>query len=367
MHGEPPVAYGQIYVESEDGEDLETWECMAGQQNGLCGAAQPGAMFLITGLHTGRVAFTVELHDVEPPIGEEWEEIVEASFRPHGPAFLTCWGGAASWSLDLPDADLRVRYNATGMAEAGEADVVREGEPCIDRYLLQLWPAPPAPDRVVRQTSGQAAYWHDHARQQPAPPTPEQKAEALRLAAEAAREAEERSAVEWETIRWGGRLPSDRVRGLQGNARAAALRDVDLAETLAGATSEDQIRVARWIARRALTEAGLAGIPWIVEALTAVEADGDLPALFKDIRALWDRMLSDPAVPRTLVKTIDGLANNFLQQAAALPTVIALGNEDPLLAALEAFWAAAAAFGHGRTAELGDEVRGAFPAMFEAS
>lgn len=30
----------------------------------------------------------------------------------------------------------------------------------IDRYLLQLWPAPMAPDAILRQTSEHAAYWH---------------------------------------------------------------------------------------------------------------------------------------------------------------------------------------------------------------
>ncbi|MEV2198022.1 hypothetical protein AB0I02_44650 [Streptomyces phaeochromogenes] len=32
-----------------------------------------------------------------------------------------------------------------------------------DRYLLQFWPAPPEPARLLKQTSGAAAYWHDFA------------------------------------------------------------------------------------------------------------------------------------------------------------------------------------------------------------
>lgn len=48
------VHYGQLYVESsENSADLH--ECFAGQRNGLCGAAVPGKLFLITGLHTGKV------------------------------------------------------------------------------------------------------------------------------------------------------------------------------------------------------------------------------------------------------------------------------------------------------------------------
>lgn len=366
MQDEPPVAYGQIYVQSEDGDQAHAWESMGGQRNGLCGAAVPGSMFLITGLHTGRVAFAAELYDTEPPVGEEWEEIVEASFRPFGETFLQCWGGEGSWPLDLPDADLRVRYCASGMDVAREMDVVMDDEPCVDRYLLQFWPAAPSPDRVVRQTSQAAAYWHEHARRQPPPPTPEQKAEAARLAAAAAREAEERSFLERETKRWGGRLPTDRVRALQGNAEAAALLDTDLAEGLVKASDDDQYRVARWIARRALAEAHLGGIAWLTEALDAVDAGEGLPPLFDDVRTVWDRLWSDPEVPDTVVTTVDGRIDTFRQQAAAVPAVFALGTDDRLCAALEAFWAAAATFGQGRTVELGDEIRRAFPDVFDA-
>ncbi len=55
--------YSQIYVESDPdsvGPDLR--ESFAGQSAGLCGAATPGALWLSTGLHTGSVGFTVEVH-----------------------------------------------------------------------------------------------------------------------------------------------------------------------------------------------------------------------------------------------------------------------------------------------------------------
>jgi hypothetical protein len=81
------VHYGQLYVESSDFY-ADLGECFGGQQNGLCGAAIQGKLFLITGLHTGKVGFTVELHDEAPPIDDEWEEIVEASFEPAGETVL---------------------------------------------------------------------------------------------------------------------------------------------------------------------------------------------------------------------------------------------------------------------------------------
>lgn len=173
-----PVAYGQFYVRSDDGDLPDAWRSMGGQQNGLCGAALPGSLFLVTGLHTGRVAFTAELHASEPAPGEEWEEIVEASFRPLGETFLEAWGGDF-WPLDLADADYRVRYLAIDMHryEGDEDDDdfdsfdPEEEPPCVGRYLLQFWPAPPAPDLILRQTSAAAAYWHANAREQPPPST----------------------------------------------------------------------------------------------------------------------------------------------------------------------------------------------------
>jgi hypothetical protein len=39
-----------------------------------------------------------------------------------------------------------------------------EGELAPDRYLLQLWPAPAAPDEIEKETSAVAGYWHRVAR-----------------------------------------------------------------------------------------------------------------------------------------------------------------------------------------------------------
>jgi hypothetical protein len=108
------VAYGQIYVESTpEGMTGDMEASFSGQQNGLCGATIPGLLFLMTG-------------------GEGWHP------------------------LSIKPGDYRVRYHAYGMDRADE-------DPTVDRYLLQLWPAPPAPDRVLRETSKHAAYWQNWA------------------------------------------------------------------------------------------------------------------------------------------------------------------------------------------------------------
>lgn len=179
MTGPVWLSFGQILVGSAEREP-ELPESFGGQQNGLCGAAIGGALILLTGLHTGEVDFAAELHDEAPAIDETWEEIVEASYRPVGDVSLTGLDGNGRWPLVLDDVDYRVRYCGWGMDAGHEASPPMDGEPLVDRYLLQFWPAPPAPDRVVKQSSAQAAYWHDVARKTPPPPTAEQRAEQQR-------------------------------------------------------------------------------------------------------------------------------------------------------------------------------------------
>jgi hypothetical protein len=62
--------------------------------------------------------------------------------------------------------------------QARELDTRMEDDPEADHYLLQFWPAPPEPDRVVKQISETAAYRHEFAREQPPPPTPAEQAPA---------------------------------------------------------------------------------------------------------------------------------------------------------------------------------------------
>jgi hypothetical protein len=89
---------------------------------------------------------------------------VEVSFEPTADdVALVQWGGEAAWPLAVEPVDLRARYCAWGMDHAWQADTILSGGPQLDRYLLQFWPAPPAPDRVLKQTSVTAAYWHTYA------------------------------------------------------------------------------------------------------------------------------------------------------------------------------------------------------------
>ncbi|MBT2396353.1 hypothetical protein [Streptomyces sp. ISL-100] len=166
-------------------------------------------------MHTGSVPFTVDLHETEPPLdADAWEDIVEVSFRPvSDKTYLVEWD-YLWYPLPLSESSYRVRYHCRGMDETHNA--VRDaGELVLDEYLLRFWPSPPAPDRVVKETSQTAAYWHEFARKQPPGPTPEEHAEAERQA----REEQEHTTLRQEMDAWGGRLPSDRLRNVRDKLR----------------------------------------------------------------------------------------------------------------------------------------------------
>ena len=74
--------------------------------------------------------------------------------------------------------DLRARYSAMNMDSAVAVDVREDDATELDRYLLQLWPAAPHADAIVKQTSEIAGYWHGVAQSLPPPLTNEDKAEA---------------------------------------------------------------------------------------------------------------------------------------------------------------------------------------------
>ncbi|MGW4488713.1 hypothetical protein ACWEOE_33350 [Amycolatopsis sp. NPDC004368] len=352
LHGELRVHYGQCYVHGDGGDPFEgdLSACFTGQRNGLCGAAVRGTLFLITGVHTGNVGFTLEVHESEPPETEA-EEVVEVSFRVTGATRLVTWGGEGAWDLGLAPGDYRVRYSGTAMDAAREHDTRLADEPELDRYLLQFWPARPAPDAILRQTSAVARYWHGVARELPPPPTPEERAEAE----EARRRAEERARANARHQRlvreWGGVLPDERILALPpGSLREHAKHDRDLVVDLLAAPPEARRAFARWVAHRAFEHAGLDTVPWIAEGLRALDAGEPLPRPFDDWHAAWDHLLSDPAVPRTLVPTPDGRHDNALQQAMAFPAIFAATEPDSLAAAGRTLSAARVAFGEDRAA-----------------
>nr|WP_062343187.1 hypothetical protein [Herbidospora sakaeratensis] len=122
-----------------------------------------GDAFLITGLHTGTVGFSVTVADHDPGADTDaYEDIVEISIESEAGRFeLHEWGGGDVHELPELAAGpgwYRLRYHAQGMDQAAEVDTSRE---IIDRYLLQIWPQAESEPRVVKSASGQLAYWRD--------------------------------------------------------------------------------------------------------------------------------------------------------------------------------------------------------------
>ncbi|MGA4541343.1 hypothetical protein ACPA54_15280 [Uniformispora flossi] len=363
--GDVDVAYMSMYVDARDDWARSLGSAVGGQENGICGAAEPGHLQLITGMHTGHVRLTIEIHDTAPALDDHWEDIVEVSFAPEtATVSVNQWGGGTPCEFALAAAPHRVRYCATGMDAGNDMNVLLSGEPHVDSYLLQFWPAAEEPDQVLKLTSKQAAYWHSHARSQPPPPTPEERAEAARRAAEEERQRQREAARRYELTVWGGREPSDRLRNIRGNVHGLRVLDVHLVHALDAAGPAVQRRIARWAARRAFEAAGLAQVDWIAPALDALDAGEPLPEPFGDGRRAFDRVYGDPGVPRTTV-VIPALApREISRQAVALPALTGAAEPDPLQAAVDALYAAASSFGSDGRGFLA-EVRRRFPELGE--
>jgi hypothetical protein len=190
------VSYSQAYVYGRDRFISNMEDCFRGQENGLCGAGVPGALFLITGLHTGSVGFTIDVLDAPPllddteelevsveqmslfggsperinlgsPARVKWEEIVEAPLYIDDAITnlaLVEWGGGAVYPIPLQPGSYRVRYCARGMDIGRDHGTTLDDDDIVDFYSLAFWPAEATTDRVIKQTSKAAAYWHEYAR-----------------------------------------------------------------------------------------------------------------------------------------------------------------------------------------------------------
>jgi hypothetical protein len=356
------VSYGQVYlVCDEDIPGME--ECFAGQVNGLCGAAVPGRLFLVTGINYGSVEMAVELYPGEPPLPEPWEEIVEVSFANSCPEpALVEWGGGGSHPFRLEPGSYRVRYCARGMDEARDVETNYDGE-LLDTYLLQFWPGSSGPDRILRQTSGCAAYWHQSNRQ--AEPPPEQaEAEAAQLAAE-----EE----EWLLGVYSGRVPNQRLRAVAKAGYSYSLNRIDLDLTFALAEADDGVHraVAAWAALQALEIAQLTELPELAPSVAAIKRGGLAVAPF-DGTGFWAEALTSPVpetpvpplFPAPAVRTRTGDVpedHTQMRETAAIYALLATGEDDSLIAALSTVKTAATAFGGDLFRQFLSDLRQTFP------
>lgn len=162
FEGKVWVHEGQMYFLAAPTLRPDRARCFRGQRNGLCGAAVPGVLFLVTGLHTGSVRLIIDACEAPPAIDDSWDEVVEVSFRvPRRASPGIMEWGASSWhAVPLAPGVHRARFSARNM-QAGEwADTVRSHEEPVDAYHLCFWPARSAPDSLIRQSSSAAARRH---------------------------------------------------------------------------------------------------------------------------------------------------------------------------------------------------------------
>ncbi|MGB2571731.1 hypothetical protein ACPFP2_25245 [Micromonospora citrea] len=184
-------------------------------------------------------------------------------------------------------------------------------------------------------------------------------------AAEATAQAEKtrRLRAARDAERWGGPPPPERLRKLPSQAQSLARMDRPLLDRIDALPAARQREAACWAARHAMRVAGLEQIGWIADALAAAETARTLPRSFTEQGGAdaFRRLLSDPEVPHTTV-TLRREATAFraprvtemLQQAAAFPALLALANDDPLIAAIDAVHHAALAHGDDRDRFLAD-------------
>jgi hypothetical protein len=154
--------YGQLdLVWSEDGGfDGNADRYFAGQVNGLVRAGDANGVYLHLGRRSGGSYVQVALLDSPPTEpNDSWEYVVEVPvlIPEQSHVQITSWAAESTWDLEVPGASYRLRVSARGR-DVGAADEFAEG--VVDHYLLELWPAPPQPDAIVRIGSDDARYWH---------------------------------------------------------------------------------------------------------------------------------------------------------------------------------------------------------------
>ncbi|WP_432510904.1 hypothetical protein [Kineococcus sp. SYSU DK001] len=301
--GRMAVSYFQAYLSAGDvPDDYEA--AFAGQVNGLAGGQLPGHLTLLVGVHTGDVGLRVLLCEQAPPVGQEWEDVVEAPFTPQWPeAVLAGCLSDAVCDLYLDQPSYRARWSARGIDAGRDADVVMADEPLVDHYELVLWPAPPAPDAIVRVGSQTARYRH-------------------RMQDPAFARAAQISAMWGETP-----LPSEALLDVLDAPWLVEL-DRDLAEDLVAAEPGVQRAVAYWAAQWACARTGVDRADWIAAALRTLGEDRLLPALFHDSDALYARLDDSLPAPDGEASAVNGWPHS--PAAYAVSSLVTAAGTDPL-------------------------------------
>lgn len=132
------------------------------------------SFLVMTGSQWGPFAVEVRIHDAYPgAIHEGWEDVVDVSVVTSGEVVVGEIVDGPQGYVQCDRAPHRMRVASRGRTESAARDYAvtdpdeddgTDEEP-LEHYLVELWPAPPAPAMVVRELS---AYARD-AKDPPAP------------------------------------------------------------------------------------------------------------------------------------------------------------------------------------------------------
>ncbi|MBE8524855.1 hypothetical protein ILP97_46525 [Amycolatopsis sp. H6(2020)] len=117
---------------------------------------------IVTGIYDGDVHVTAETWRHRPPVPDlgQWQDVIEISVAWPGGRMQVIGADVdppsrAVFGDAQPPGGYRMRV-AGRNRDDGEA---RTADLPPEQYLVQVWPGPPAPDRVFKATSETAAYW----------------------------------------------------------------------------------------------------------------------------------------------------------------------------------------------------------------
>lgn len=143
------VQYHQFLVTDPGGP--VAGEEIAANQTGLVGITGSDAS-IHTGIHTGDVDVTVAAHRQQPlPDSGEWEEIAEISLHsPTGTLVVSALMTDLEQELPSLAADGPGHYRLRVHARGRDLAFDLAPDTITEHYLLQCWPAPPAPPHILR-------------------------------------------------------------------------------------------------------------------------------------------------------------------------------------------------------------------------